>query len=482
MLSVVSVMSQCSENPHSGKKRSCRIKRRLAQALGQCGYEVDGCMDPLRLHSHCAGMDSPAFALAALGVNNIEVVATEVDPHAALFHVLHHPSTEHLIADMKHLANGDVGGPCWTHGGKKCTWGHTGDLSAVFSSFVCKPWSRANPKRHKADPCVERGKNKSVDMFYYTRDILARFEPKVFILENVDGVTARRTDHSDSQGCTTPLQFMLDDPTHGLRQMVKNGKPLYTVECVSGVTGTSAGVPQERPRTIFFGVRTDLRGMNAKDVARCFADILQAYGGAGPAQHVDDFIRARKTGIWSDDEPVKENCDGETLDEHISYCTEFKKACNHLRKKKYPDLEAVLMPPETRPSKDVVGTPRLRATLDVSLVIRKHVEGCSGSGCRCHPLADISQRPDRASTKTDGTLPTLMTSSQVFSYQTGQFVSPRELVTSMGYKPANITFMTPSAARTLVGNGYVVQVCECAVAAACLVTGHVKDVRGKKCD
>ena len=88
--------SQGSAPAGHGRRHSLGIKKRLAQSLRQCGYEVDDSADPLQFQSHCAGMDAPAFALAALGVRNVAVAATEVEPRAALFHLFNHPLTEHF--------------------------------------------------------------------------------------------------------------------------------------------------------------------------------------------------------------------------------------------------------------------------------------------------------------------------------------------------------------------------------------------------
>ena len=246
--------------------KTMSVKKRIAAALKVCGFAVRDATSPFRYHSHCAAMDAPAFAIHNLGVNGVCEVASEIDPHAALFHMVHHPNTHHLIADMKYVSKKTCG-PCITHGGQMCTWSsEEGQLDCVASSFVCTPWTKANPKRFKADPVRTAGEDNSVDTFRHTRAIIKKFLPKTFALENVDGVNAVRT----SDSTDTVLDYMLDDPEHGLRTIKSkiNGveKDAYTVEVVRTVKGTDFGLPQDRPRTLFFGVRIDM-AQTAQDVA-----------------------------------------------------------------------------------------------------------------------------------------------------------------------------------------------------------------------
>ena len=447
------------------------IKKRIAKALQACGLAVNPAAPPLRFHSHCAGMDSPAFALDAIGIKTVGILATEANPHAALFHLIRHTSTEHVVVDMEYPARGSVCAPCFKHGGKICTW-NDNPPDFLFSSFVCKPYSRANAKRHKADPCVQPGESKSVDTFYHTVNAIKHSTPRVFLLENVDGISMPRT----SDGSDTPLDFMLDDTTHGLRSVRgSDGRPLYTVECVSGVSGMDVGMCQARPRTLFFGVRVD-NPVDASTVVSHFRAILRAYGAAGPPAHIDDYLEKHEVSRAADlaHQSLEVACDQESLQEHITYCEEFQKAVEHLQRK-HPALPGRLIAEESRPSMHVQGSARVKATIDaVSLVLQSHHDGCVDAAvCRCHPLADVSQRPDRLPMRQDGTIPTLCTSSLIFSYKSKQFIRPQDLAASMGYKSTNMSFLSPTAGHTLVGNGYLVPICACAIAAAGSVTGHI---------
>ena len=120
------------------------VKRRLAAMLEESGYEVVKTGPPLRAQSHCAGLDAVSTSIRMLGIS-AKVLATESDRAAATFHLMHHSrKTEHLVADVRWVAEGTCG-PCYAHGGKICTWGLECDL--LCSSFVCKPYSRASTKR-----------------------------------------------------------------------------------------------------------------------------------------------------------------------------------------------------------------------------------------------------------------------------------------------------------------------------------------------
>ena len=116
-----------------------KIQDRLAAALAACKYEVNTAQAaaPLRVHSHCAGMDAVSWSIKKLGIS-ARVLVTESEPAAATFHMMHHSSSkiDHIITDIKWVAEESTG-PCFRHGGKMCTWDAQCDL--LFSSFVCKP-------------------------------------------------------------------------------------------------------------------------------------------------------------------------------------------------------------------------------------------------------------------------------------------------------------------------------------------------------
>jgi hypothetical protein len=302
--------------------------------------------------------------------------------------------------------------------------------------------------------------------------------PQAFVLEKVDGLGA------------STLDFMLCDAEHGLCTITNNAGLTYSVEVVQSVKASDYGVCQDRPRTIFFGVRSD-SSMKADGMVEAFRNLSRAYGKT--RGHIDDFMMDGSAYIMQEESLDVDDDDDIgslhpmtmsdlpcTLDKHIEYCTEFKKAMELLAIK-FPDLSASLMPEDQRPSKAIpTETARVRATVDaLSAVHPMHMPGCvRDATCRCHPLADVSQRADRASFRVDGWVPTLLAASHVFSYKMNAFISPHTLANSMGYTTANLLVVGPYTGRSLVGNGYALPVCACAVAAAGVVTGHI--IRRKK--
>ena len=274
--------------------------------------------------------------------------------------------------------------------------------------------------------------------------------------------------------------------TTGLRTItaIINGveQPAYTVEVVSSVKGTDFGLPQERPRTLFFGVRIDM-SQTAEVVVKNFYKIAEAYKAAGGTACIDDFVTVRTTGrpAQQGQEPagdVAEEMDAEgaasQLGDHIAYCQEFKKAVDGHRKKNSA-LRATLLPEDVRPSRHVpLATSRIKATIDAQyLVQEQHVAGCSKNQCRCHAVADVAKSSDHIPSKNDGTVPTLTTGSKIYSYKLGAFIHPQDLANSMGYSKINMAPFPLSAAERMTGNAYMVPVCTCALAAVCIATGHL---------
>ena len=329
-------------------------------------------------------------------------------------------------------------------------------VDLLTASFVCKPWARSNPKRFKSDPCVEPGQDAAVDTFHYTVQIIKRREPRVFILENVDGVGATRGKDSDGD---TPLAWMLGSQ-RGLGSIKgERGLPAYTLKAVSSVSGTSVGVCQDRPRTLIFGVRVG-EGVDVEAVCAGFERLVKAYKRAGDALKIQDFL----TVAGSTEDLAVDTPEEEDLDEHIAYAREYKAALE-LMLPTHPTLSKKIAPQASRPSARLKATPRVKATVDVlSQVVNE-------SG---FPVADVSQRADRCHVRSDGTVPTLMTTSNVFAFKKQGFISCETLAKTMGYSHARFTHLPPTTKRKLVGNGFIVPICCCAVAAACMVTGHVK--------
>ena len=443
------------------------IKKRLAHALDECGYTVVDA--PLRVHSHCAGMDAVSMSFRKLGIR-AKILATESDRAAATFHLMHHAkTTEHLVTDIKWVAGG-LEGPCFTHAGKICSWDPTCDL--LFSSFVCKPYSRASGKRVKTMACDVGSDPHGVDTYHHTRAAIARYCPAAFVLENVDGVTVPHPESGDAAGKTSgkrkpsPADFMLTD----LKSIGYDVIMLPTIKA-----SEAAGMCQSRPRTLFFGVRSSTtKTTDAASVVRLFHAFSRAYTGLSDKDKIDHFLDATDGDDDDDDADASVASDG--VDKILEYVSEYKKARDVLRKV-FPDQELPMLDKKDRPSESVpTESARVRATIDILVHVNKmHASACAGArGCDCHPLADVSQRADRAKWHVDGSIPTLTTQSRLFSYKLRRFLTSRELYTSMGYdKKCSLAPFAATTAKTMIGNGYCVPICAVAVAAAASVVGSV---------
>ena len=440
------------------------VRVRLAAALAACNLQIaDDKTKPLSIHSHCAGLDAVALSFRALGIT-VSNVASECDPSVALAHLLHHrKTTDHLITDIKTMAQG-CEGPCYKHGGRICTWSPTTQL--LFSSFVCKPYSRANSKRIKTMNPSDG--DSGVQTYHMTKECISQYRPHGFVLENGDGVSAKHPPTSTAKNSDdTHADFMLDD----LRAAG------YSVEKVSSIRASDFGVCQARPRTLFFGVRED-HPTTAKDVVQIFMRLSAAYHEvAGPMAKIDESLTYTSGDALSDDDDDSAGQSDDRLSDTANYIVEYVKARDHM-KTAFPEVDFPLLSKDARPSAHAPHktSNRVKATIDVlSLAHGMHVRGCSNhDGCQCHPLADVSQRADRCHFKTDGSVPTLTTGSLIFSYKMKRFVHPTELLKSMGYGSVNLAPLPKSAQRRVAGNGYAVPVCATAVAAIATVVGRIK--------
>ena len=291
-------------------------------------------------------------------------------------------------------------------------------------------------------------------------------------MENVDGVGCARS--PDVKG--SPLTWMLDDPSQRLRSLKG-----YTVETVQGVLGTDGAVPQNRPRTLFFGARAAL-GTSAAQVVKRFRKFLSASARVG-VYHINTFLL--HTRAVAEARATTPNISQISTDDQIAYLAELSKALRTVKDSGAVSGEDFKLPPEAeRPSFNVSATARTRAAIDVgSLLIPKRLQNfIDQGGCEslAHPVADVSVSYGRLTVSVDGTLPTLTTGALIYSYMLRAFIEPRDLFASMAYPPTCMDFLSAAAQRSLVGNGYVVRVSAFAVAAVCTFSGHLekrKDAR-----
>ena len=347
------------------------------------------------------------------------------------------------------------------HGGKWCSWKDGPRRDLLLGSFVCTRYSTQRSDRHSKDydPIQPPGEDKAVDTFFEVRAVIIRTTPRFFILENVDGVHRTR-----GKGKGTPLDFMLDDEVYGLRVM---GECDYSVETVRDCRGTSVSLPQRRSRTLFFGVHKS-EPTTASTVKGTFKAFLKISGKAA-VHHFETFLTNHTlTPVSSDD--GDDASDVDSVQEQIDYNLALKKAmADSVRCELWP--KGMKLPPlASRPSREVIAPPGVRARIDVlSVILGEHNQDAGK-----HLVADVSQSMDRMPWRTDGTVPTLTTHSILFSFKLGKFIHPKDLALSMGIPASlNMNFLTVSQQRKIVGNGYIVPLAALACAAVCKATGHI---------
>lgn len=434
----------------------------MDEVVRECGYCLSTKPATMKIESHCAGMDAVAYGLRQIGIKVESAVASEKDASAAKYHLLNHKKFKHLFTDMRYLAEG-CEGPCYKHGGRLCSLKdkHTGQICTpdlLASSFVCKPWSRASGKRFKrSEVAPALGDDPDVDTFYFTVECIKRRAPHTFVLENVDALNAKASNSRDQE---SPLQWMVRQ----LQEIRTASSFAYEVEAVPGITGYMFGVCQSRSRTLFFGVRSDQAVRIKTVVASFFAfqrECLKAHSRVnGGADHIKTYIEAvRPAAATSAGEE-----DGELDNAYIDYLSEYKKGIDLLR----PTVSWIASTKADTAHHSKITSARVRATIDLlTHIVIKNVKPGN------YPIADVSQRVDRCKVKYDGTIPTVLCGSVLWDFTQKNFVSPEVIAASMGYSAGSFYDLPLGERRKMVGNGFIVPIAACAVAAACVGAGFL---------
>ena len=168
-------------------------------------------LNGLSLFTGAGGMDV-GFENAGIKV----VLANEINKDACSTYLTNHPNTELLQADIHHIADrlDDL----------------RGEIDVVFGGPPCQGFSVAG----KMDPLDERN-----DLIWKFADSVETVKPRAFVMENVKalGKLAKWKNVRD--------EFII--------RMSRNG---YNVKKII-VNSSDFGVPQNRERVIFVGMRND---------------------------------------------------------------------------------------------------------------------------------------------------------------------------------------------------------------------------------
>lgn len=182
----------------------------------------------LLVGSVCSGLDTEIFSLEELAVNFKHLFSCEID--GSCRDVIQHNHTPEVIYKDA-LDKKDFGSACYV------------DLLA--GGFPCQPFSTQGAGAGESDPL--RG-TVVLGIIAYLRRAL----PKVFFLENVQGLTQKRHAHF--------FNFILEQ----LRKIADTaGKPAYDIEWKI-LNTNQFGVAQNRPRVYIVGLRRNVKARDFK--------------------------------------------------------------------------------------------------------------------------------------------------------------------------------------------------------------------------
>ena len=205
----------------------------------------------------------------------------------------------------------------------------------------------------------------------------------------------------------------------------------YTLSCVKL---TSAPLPESRPRLWWLGSRDP--GLTA-DVWKLAVEDIEKHAKALPQQHLSAFF-ARSTG-----EGFREPDKDATWDREAQYHQIFAKAMSDAIKNKRLEKTTKPKPMNERVSACnaslQTSSPTVRAMADVyEVIVDKQVQDVQASDPGLAAkittrAADIGQSAHRGHIALSGTWGTLCTSSNIFDYNSGKFLSAREMLAMLGF-------------------------------------------------
>jgi len=454
----------------------------LSDLMRKAGYGKTLHQGTLVLATGCSGLGTPTIvARAILGHDRVlEIMAAEKCPSAAMF-LMRACKPEHIFIDMRDLDESRIA-PCFSHCGKACNIPCVVELDMYVCGFVCKDNSPQNPKRFKEDPIRMQGESNHMDTFYSCRKFVASRKPKIAILENVwDGCTSGR----GSGASGTVMDFLLDDKEHGLRAI-----PGYEVATFK-ISGTDVQIPMLRQRVFFLLTRTDVCSAAAAEAA---FDHLRKH--VSSAVHdVRSFLLPPGSPTlrhWAGrfpgaGEPLPPSEPGDlTIDAcavHSKYTVASEKAFRLALSSKCLPAGWSLLPLDQRPSQKraVQIAAFAKANIDMAFELIRHTLSSwpEGERNKVSPVADVSQSINRRRFSVDGLVPTLTTSSRIWGYNLGRFITPSELLILHGLPDDvavnHIGGLSWQDVTTLAGNGMIAPALGLVMCSALIALGrHTK--------
>jgi len=434
-------------NYTSSKYSVAKFVAALLEILGVAPVKSE----TLILSTGCSGAGTPTYAArAVLGKKNVtEIWAAECDQSAAHFLVVN-CKPAHVFTSMegvKPLAFC----PCYMHAGRMCQVPQTRP-DVYVCGFSCKPHSTRHPQRWKRDNIKPPGEDRQMDSFYECRRHILDFDPKISILENVVGLTARRVGNC----LGSAMDFILSDPQHGLRTL-----PGRTVDFLM-VDGVDGLLPTTRPRVYFVIVAADMP-FSAEEVV-ALAKELKLNLANMPVHSIDSFLPLPGChqwidGPWTEHADIEQSAAADRLKLTAAYGNFLHESfVNALAAKRLP-TSAALKPLAQRMSSVVDPgqrvSPGIRARIDVLEAVADHAARDVDNSIR---IADVSTSCNLAQVRVDGLMATIATQSRMFDYERKACFAPDELFALHGFDTKRLKFHSLSWAQAtnLIGNSMCV--------------------------
>lgn len=359
-----------------------------------------------------------------------EAIASECSRTAA--HALAvNVSPVHIFTDAKCTA-GKRNAACFVHA-RRCPVPR-GPLDLAIVGFSCKGNSSLNVDRFREDATQSH----HAQTFHHAVAFIQSMRPRAAILENVEGVRMARGG-SGPDAKEPVLQWLLDQ----LR-----GISGYTV---AYKTITGHPLPTQRPRVYFILMRDDA-GTCAEQV---LADInsLTAQVGCMPTHHCTSFLEDSPSWWPSPTDSPETSCGASaSAESEAQYSTSLSAAFKAAGQRLDPD--ARLPPIADRESRFALrATPWMRAQVDTyNEIVKKELRNMRPDA-EPHAVADVSQTSHRGKVCVEGFVPTIATSSKLWSYKLHRLATPSELMAFNGFSDYNFSGLSWTDATALAGNG-----------------------------
>ena len=199
----------------------------------------------LRVGTDCSGMEAPIQALRNLGVSFTHVFSSDNDEKVRKTIRANYPP-EILYKD---ITKRDVA--------------KVPSVDLYLAGFPCQPFSNAGKKQGFQD-----SKNRGT-IFFRIREYINKKRPKVFVLENVKGITSLGNGRylkaimRSLRGIRSPVGDVRGELTETSCQAYRLEHRILNTK--------DHGIPQDRPRWYCVGIRKDVEGDSFEFLRRYYA-------------------------------------------------------------------------------------------------------------------------------------------------------------------------------------------------------------------